>query len=83
MSLFNRVSELYTNQDGRLSTTSTIQFLSWLVATILLLCAYIHEKPFVIDWFIYYLSISVLASPATKGAVSIFKQVKDSRHDGI
>ncbi|MFZ7181701.1 DUF2644 domain-containing protein [[Pasteurella] aerogenes] len=74
--MFKFFLQLFTNADGRASTTGFIQFISWLVLSGLLIHAYVSDKSFISDWWFAYAGICVLGSPATKGMVSIFKDKK-------
>lgn len=68
-----KLSDLFTNPDGRLSTTGVIQFISWLVLSGILVHAYLADKAYISDWWFAYAGICVLGSPATKGVVSVLK----------
>lgn len=68
-----KLSDLFTNADGRLSTTGVIQFISWLVLSGILVHAYLADKAYISDWWFAYAGICVLGSPATKGVVSVLK----------
>lgn len=68
-----KLSDLFTNTDGRLSTTGVIQFVSWLVLSGILVHAYLADKAYISDWWFAYAGICVLGSPATKGVVNVLK----------
>lgn len=66
------VKELITNDDGRLSTTATIQFFGFLGGLCVLLVSVWMDKPYVPELFSTFLFCCV-GTAATKGAVSAFK----------
>lgn len=72
--------ELLTNKDGSFSTTGTIQFFSWLVASGLLIYAVVNEYPLMQEWFELYLALCVFGSPATKGLVSVLSKVGKTKN---
>ena len=71
--------ELFTNSDGRTSTTGFIQFFSWIVLTVAFLYGVWADKSYVSDWFWYYAAICVFGSPASKGVVTMIKDKAEKK----
>lgn len=69
------LKELVSNADGRLSTTSTIQFFGFVAATGVMLYSVYMDKPYVPELFSTFL-FACVGTAATKGAVSAFKSYK-------
>lgn len=65
-----KLSELFTNNKGEASTTSTIQLLSWLVVSAMLIYAVVTGAPHAREWLDLYLALCVFGSPMTKGIAS-------------
>lgn len=64
--------ELITNDDGRLSTTSTIQFFGFVAATGVMIYSVYMDKSYVPELFSTFL-FACVGTAATKGAVNAFK----------
>lgn len=74
-----KLSELFTNADGRVSTTGTIQFLTFigLIGT-LCYCVYL-DRPYVPDLF-STLALFGVGGAATKGAVNAVQNRYQDRY---
>ncbi|EGP03148.1 DUF2644 domain-containing protein [Pasteurella multocida] len=68
-----KLNELITNAEGRLSTTGTIQFFGFLVATFIMFYSVYMDKHYVPELFSTFL-FACVGTAATKGAVNVFKQ---------
>lgn len=71
----NKMQELISNHDGRLSTTATIQFFGFVGALFVLLFAVIMDKPYVPELFSAFL-FACVGTAATKGAVNAFQSFR-------
>lgn len=67
-----RMTELISNTDGRLSTTSTIQFFGFLGGLAVLLVSVWLDKPYVPDLYSTFL-FACVGTAATKGAVDAYR----------
>ncbi|UWZ93823.1 DUF2644 domain-containing protein [[Pasteurella] aerogenes] len=68
--------ELITNGDGRLSTTSTIQFFGFVAATgVMIYCVYM-DKPYVPELFSTFL-FACVGTAATKGVANALGRGKE------
>lgn len=68
-----KILELITNQDGKLSTTATIQFIGAVVMCVVLLYSVYLNRSNVTDLFTVFAFYSAGGS-ATKGIVSVLSQ---------
>lgn len=71
------LKELVTNADGRLSTTTTVQFLTFLTLAGTLIYSVYLDRTYVPDLFLYLAGFGG-GLVATKGAVSAYKAAKES-----
>lgn len=70
------MKELISNNDGRLSTTSTIQFFGFVASLLVMVYAVCMDKPYVPELFSTFL-FACVGTAATKGAVSVFKRPRE------
>lgn len=70
------LKDLISNHDGRLSTTSTIQFFGFVAAVGVMIYSVYMDKSYVPELFSTFL-FACVGTAATKGAVSAFKNYKD------
>ncbi|MCL7726142.1 MULTISPECIES: DUF2644 domain-containing protein [Pasteurellaceae] len=67
------VKELISNEDGRLSTTATIQFFGFLACLIVMLYCVWLDKPYVPELFSTFL-FACVGTVATKGVANAMKR---------
>nr|DAS94184.1 MAG TPA: Protein of unknown function (DUF2644) [Caudoviricetes sp.] len=70
--------ELITNNDGRLSTTATIQFFGFVACLFVMLFAVVMDKPYVPELFSTFM-FGCVGTAATKGAVAAFRDYKGDK----
>ena len=76
-------SELFTNADGRLSTTASIQFWGFVAATGVLLYSVYLDKPYVPEMFSTFL-FACVGTAATKGVANALSQRREQgKEQGI
>lgn len=75
-----KLKELFTNHDGRISTTGTIQFLTFLgLIGTMFYCVYL-DRSYVPDLF-STLALFGMGSAATKGAVNAVQSRYENRYN--
>lgn len=67
------IKDLITNADGRLSTTSTIQFFGFVAAVGVMLYSVYMDKSYVPELFSTFL-FACVGTTATKGAVTAYRE---------
>lgn len=72
-----RFAELFTNADGRLSTTASIQFWGFIAATGVLLYSVYLDKPYVPEMFSTFL-FACVGTAATKGVANALSRQKEN-----
>lgn len=71
-----KISELITNNDGRLSTTTSLQFFGGLLMAVMLIYAMYLDRPYVNDLFSTF-ALFCGGGAATKGAVAVLQSRKE------
>lgn len=71
-----KISELFTNHDGRLSTTTFIQFFGGLLMAGILMYAVYLDRTYVSDLFSTF-ALFCAGGAATKGAVAVLQSRKE------
>ncbi|WP_370429612.1 DUF2644 domain-containing protein [Actinobacillus pleuropneumoniae] len=72
-----RFAELFTNADGRLSTTASIQFWGFIAATGVLLYSVYLDKPYVPEMFSTFL-FACVGTAATKGVANALSRQREN-----
>ncbi|OOF50891.1 hypothetical protein BKK54_04115 [Rodentibacter genomosp. 1] len=75
-----RFTELFTNADGRLSTTASIQFWGFIAATGVLLYSVYLDKPYVPEMFSTFL-FACVGTAATKGVANALSRQRENRRE--
>lgn len=70
------LKELVSNADGRLSTTSTIQFFGFVAATGVMIYSVYMDKPYVPELFSTFL-FACVGTAATKGVANALGRGKE------
>ena len=71
--MINRFRELITNNDGRLSTTTSIQFFGAALMALILMYSVFMDRSYVAELFGIF-ALFCGGSAATKGAVSVLQR---------
>ncbi len=77
------ISQLFTNADGRLSTTGTVQILGFVVLAVVLVYSVYMQRPDITDLYLYFAGYCG-GLTATKGAVTAYRNaqtVKSAKHN--
>jgi|LSQX01.1.fsa_nt_gb hypothetical protein len=70
--MINRLAELVTNTDGRLSTTTSIQFFGAVLLSVVMLYSVFMDRSYVSELFAIF-AFFCGGGAATKGAVTVMK----------
>ncbi|WP_311515286.1 DUF2644 domain-containing protein [Oligella urethralis] len=74
----NRLNELVTNHDGRLSTTTSIQFFGAALMAMVLIYSVWMDRSYVAELFGIF-ALFCGGGAATKGAVTVMRRKVDER----